>query len=54
MENEELQNDNISLTPFSKAISERYLAYALSTITSRSLPDVRDGLSQFIEEFCLR
>src|SRR3954471_15831305 len=26
------------------ALSERYLAYALSTITSRSLPDVRDGL----------
>src|SRR3954471_24529169 len=25
-------------------LSERYLAYALSTITSRSLPDVRDGL----------
>jgi topoisomerase-4 subunit A len=29
---------------FDKALSERYLAYALSTITSRSLPDVRDGL----------
>jgi len=28
----------------SKALSERYVAYALSTITSRSLPDVRDGL----------
>ena len=27
-----------------KALSERYLAYALSTIVSRSLPDVRDGL----------
>ena len=31
-------------TAFSTALSERYLAYALSTITSRSLPDVRDGL----------
>ena len=31
-------------TTFSSALSERYLAYALSTITSRSLPDVRDGL----------
>lgn len=29
---------------FEQALSERYLAYALSTITSRSLPDVRDGL----------
>ena len=28
----------------SNALSERYLAYALSTIMSRSLPDVRDGL----------
>ena len=26
------------------ALSERYLAYALSTIVARSLPDVRDGL----------
>jgi topoisomerase-4 subunit A len=25
-------------------LSERYLSYALSTITSRSLPDVRDGM----------
>jgi topoisomerase-4 subunit A len=35
---------NIINLSFSDAISERYLAYALSTITSRSLPDVRDGL----------
>jgi topoisomerase-4 subunit A len=31
-------------TNFSEALEERYLAYALSTITARSLPDVRDGL----------
>jgi topoisomerase-4 subunit A len=30
--------------PLSDALSKRYLAYALSTITSRALPDVRDGL----------
>ena len=30
--------------PFDAALSERYLVYALSTITARSLPDVRDGL----------
>ena len=29
--------------PFDSALSERYLVYALSTITARSLPDVRDG-----------
>ena len=30
--------------PLAEALSERYLAYAMSTIMSRSLPDVRDGL----------
>ena len=37
-------NQEIRPAPLSKALSERYVAYALSTITSRSLPDVRDGL----------
>ncbi|MBF0247168.1 MAG: DNA topoisomerase IV subunit A [Alphaproteobacteria bacterium] len=31
-------------TRLADALSERYLSYALSTIMSRSLPDVRDGL----------
>jgi topoisomerase-4 subunit A len=35
---------NIEPTALSEALSERYLAYALSTIMSRSLPDARDGL----------
>ncbi|WP_411288222.1 DNA topoisomerase IV subunit A, partial [Phenylobacterium sp.] len=30
--------------PLSEALSRRYLAYALSVITDRALPDVRDGL----------
>src|SRR5260221_2200542 len=30
---------------FADALGERYLSYALSTIVSRSLPDVRDGLT---------
>ncbi len=38
------KTDHIVSVDFEKAISERYLAYALSTIMSRSLPDVRDGL----------
>lgn len=37
-------NDNVNVVDFTKALSERYLSYALSTIVSRSLPDVRDGL----------
>ena len=36
--------EDIFLEPLSDALSRRYLAYALSTITSRALPDVRDGL----------
>ncbi len=35
---------HIRPTPLTEALSERYLRYALSTIISRSLPDVRDGL----------
>ena len=35
---------HIEDAPLSHALSERYLAYALSTIMSRSLPDARDGL----------
>jgi topoisomerase-4 subunit A len=36
--------DDIRPESLSKALSERYLAYALSTITQRALPDARDGL----------
>ena len=36
--------DAIKDHPFDDALSERYLVYALSTITARSLPDLRDGL----------
>ena len=39
--NEPAVIENVS---FKDALGERYLAYALSTIKSRSLPDVRDGL----------
>ena len=36
--------DEIKITNLAEALGQRYLSYALSTITSRSLPDVRDGL----------
>ena len=36
--------DEIRPEPLARALAERYLAYALSTITQRALPDVRDGL----------
>jgi topoisomerase-4 subunit A len=37
-------DERVEDVPFDEALSQRYLAYALSTIVSRSLPDVRDGL----------
>jgi topoisomerase-4 subunit A len=36
--------DDVRDEPLARALGERYLAYALSTITQRALPDVRDGL----------
>src|SRR5215217_2580813 len=37
-------SDRIIDEQLSEALSRRYLAYALSVITDRALPDVRDGL----------
>lgn len=39
-----IENEQIKETKMAEALGERYLAYAMSTIVSRSLPDVRDGL----------
>jgi len=38
------ERDRIIDEPLAEALSRRYLAYALSVITDRALPDVRDGL----------
>lgn len=35
---------HIQAVDLKAALEERYLAYALSTIMHRALPDVRDGL----------
>jgi DNA gyrase subunit A len=37
-------SDVVEQVPLHQATAERYLSYALSVITSRALPDVRDGL----------
>ncbi|MCB1652365.1 MAG: DNA topoisomerase IV subunit A [Alphaproteobacteria bacterium] len=42
--NESLEENQIIDQPFGEILSGRYLSYALSTIMSRSLPDVRDGM----------
>ncbi|MGE4218815.1 MAG: DNA topoisomerase IV subunit A [Alphaproteobacteria bacterium] len=41
---EAFETGDIRPVPLADALGERYLSYALSTIMSRSLPDVRDGL----------
>ena len=38
------QEDSILITALHSEVENRFLTYALSTIVSRSLPDVRDGL----------
>ena len=42
--NEALDDQQIINQPIGELLSDRYLSYALSTIMSRSLPDVRDGM----------
>ncbi len=42
--NESTAEHQVVDQPFNEILSDKYLAYALSTIMSRSLPDVRDGL----------
>ena len=34
----------VDVIPLHETAKERYLNYALSVITSRALPDIRDGL----------
>ena len=41
---EVLDSSDIEPVAFADALARRYLAYAMSTITARSLPDARDGL----------
>ena len=42
---------NLSLK---KEMETSYLSYAMSVIVSRALPDARDGLNLFIEEFFMQ
>ena len=41
---DDLRDKSILAEPLGRAIGERYLTYALSTIMNRALPDARDGL----------
>lgn len=39
-----VHDNTVEKLDFREALSSRYLSYAITTIKSRSLPDVRDGL----------
>ena len=48
------EDKNIKLISMHDEMSSSYLSYAMSVIVSRALPDIRDGLNQFIEEFYMQ
>ena len=55
MQKTEIPKDkNIKLISMHDEMSSSYLSYAMSVIVSRALPDVRDGLNLFIEEYYLQ
>jgi len=41
---DEVENNGVESVPLRQAAQSRYLNYSLSVITSRALPDVRDGM----------
>ena len=47
-------NDRIIQTDLRNEMSRSYLEYAMSVIVGRALPDARDGLNQFTEEFFMQ
>ena len=48
------KENNIKLISMHDEMSSSYLSYAMSVIVSRALPDIRDGLNLFTEEFYLQ
>jgi hypothetical protein len=46
--------DNILNASLATEFSQKYLAYALSTITHRALPDVRDGFKTSSSSIAIR
>ena len=55
MQKTEVSEDkDIKLISMHEEMSSSYLSYAMSVIVSRALPDIRDGLNQFTEEFYMQ
>ena len=51
--NDNKESTNIPSVSLEQEMQNSYLDYAMSVIVSRALPDCRDGLNQFIEEYCI-
>ncbi len=51
MENIFDSNQDIQTIKIEDSIKASYLDYSMSVIIGRALPDARDGLNQYIEEF---
>ena len=54
MEEENKRYDYVEDVEISKEMRTAFLDYSMSVIVSRALPDVRDGMKQFIVVFCMR
>ena len=54
MADQQWSHGNIHPVQIDKEMKNAYIDYAMSVIVMRALPDVRDGLNQFIVVFCTR
>ena len=43
--------EDIKKVPIEEEVKSAYIDYAMSVIAGRAIPDVRDGLNRFKEEF---
>ena len=46
--------DRLEKNSIVKEVQDSFLEYSMSVIVARALPDLRDGLNQFIEEFYIQ
>ena len=54
MSNNDKENNKVWNQSLDDIMSESFGKYAKYIIQDRALPDIRDGLNQFKEEFCMQ
>ena len=47
-------NSSVERVEIEDEMKKSYLDYAMSVIVSRALPDIRDGLNLYIEEYFIQ